>query len=186
MPESFDDARPQYGQRDPFLEANGFYSTPPVPEHQRGTPRKQDSGVVRGTLCAMLIIPAGIALWVFLWSFGWMASLVSLGVSFGAFKLYTLGSKGRLSKPGVWSILTVTVVTMVLAFLAGIWYDMMKYTNSGFFDSFVSRHFWRTLTYNLFQNPNFWPAYAMDMLGALLFCALGSFFIIRSLFRQAK
>ncbi len=75
----------------------------------------------RGTLLALLIIPAGIIAWVVLWQFGLIASIVALGIAIGALWLYRIGSGGRISRTGAIRVTIITVVTLLLAFLGGWW-----------------------------------------------------------------
>lgn len=191
---------PRYGQRDPYLEANGFYNTPPRADptlvsarpvrparaNKSQRPRNSDEDISRGALFASLIIPLGVVVWLLLWSMGWMASFVAFGVSFGAAKLYLYGTKQQISRPGVWAILIVTAVTMLLSFFAGLWYDVAKVMNLGVWESLLGRKVWVTLFDNMANNPDYWPNYVWELLSALLFGALGSFFLLYRLFKQTK
>lgn len=188
---------PRYGQRDPFLEANGFYNTPPRADptlvsarparpNRSRRPRNAGEDISRGVLFASLVIPLGVVAWLLLWSMGWMASFVAFGVSFGAAKLYLHGTEQQLSRRGVWAISIVTAATMLLSFFAGLWYDVAKFMNLGVWESLLGRTVWFTLFDNMANNPDYWPNYVWDLLSALLFGALGSFFLLYRLFKQTK
>jgi hypothetical protein len=82
---------------------------------------------VRGTLLALLIIPAGILVWVVVWAIGFIAGIVGIGVALGALALYRWGSRGRISVPGAVAVSVITLVTLVLAFFAGIVSDDLRY-----------------------------------------------------------
>ena len=95
---------------------------------------------LRGTLLALLIIPAGIIVWVIVWAIGFIAGIVGIGVALGALALYRLGSGGRISLNGALRVSIITLVTLALAFLAGIVSDDLRYfgkavQNGTFFDA---------------------------------------------------
>jgi hypothetical protein len=75
----------------------------------------------RGTLLALLILPAGVLLWAGMALVGgFMAGIVALGVGLGGLWLYRRGSGGRISYDGAARVLAIVVVTLVLAFVAGL------------------------------------------------------------------
>ncbi|GCD19426.1 hypothetical protein ACFO3K_00465 [Cellulomonas algicola] len=135
--------------------------------------------VGRGALFALATIPLGIAAWVVIWGFGFIASIVAAAVAFVAVKLYVLGA-GRLSRPGALVVLAITVVTLALAFVGGIAWDAAVAVAE---EGGVST--WDALT-----EPNFWswfwpvlpevlPEYGGDLAWAVGFGALGSFATLR-------
>ncbi|MFS0703451.1 hypothetical protein AB6N23_02905 [Cellulomonas sp. 179-A 9B4 NHS] len=140
----------------------------------------------RGTLAALITVPVGVAAWVILWGLGFIASLVGALVAFLALRLYVWGA-GRISRPGAVVVLATTVVTLGLAFFAGIVYDaVLAFSDGSGFGA------WATLTH-----PDFWPAfsevlpvalpdYLPDFAWALGFGALGSFAVLRSAFATAS
>ena len=79
--------------------------------------------VGKGTAFALLAIPAGVAVWLVLWKFGFIASIVGFGVVWAAVQLYVRGSGGVISRVGAVAILGVVVVTLLLSFLSGMVYD---------------------------------------------------------------
>lgn len=136
----------------------------------------------RGTLFALLTIPVGVAAWVVVWGLGYIASIVGAVVAFLAMRLYVWGA-GRISRVGAVVVLAVTVVTLVLAFLAGIAYDAVVAFSDA---SGMGR--WETLTHPEFGPlfaeilPEALPEYQGDLLWALGFGALGSFAVLRGVF----
>ena len=140
----------------------------------------------RGMLATLLTVPLGVAAWVLVWSLGYIAAIVGALVAFVALRLYVWGA-GRISKAGAAVVLTTTLVTLVLAFFAGVVYD----ATVGFGDAAgLSR--WEALTH-----PEFWPVfgqvmpealpdYLPDFAWALGFGALGSFTTLRSAFAAGK
>lgn len=135
--------------------------------------------VGRGALFALATIPVGVAAWVVLWGFGFIASLVAALVAFLAVRLYVLGA-GRLSRPGALVVLAVTVVTLALAFVGGIVWDAAVAVSE---EGGVS-------TWDVLAEPGFWswfwpilpevlPEYGGDLAWAVGFGALGSFATLR-------
>lgn len=142
--------------------------------------------VGRGALVALLILPAGVAAWLLVWSLGYVASIVAALVSVGAFWLYTRGA-GGISRVGALVVLGITVVTLLIAFFAGIVLDVAKaygdVTGLGAWGAFTHEAFW----------PSFWQDFPAvfaeergDLLWAVGFGALGSFATLRTAFAAAK
>jgi hypothetical protein len=73
---------------------------------------------------ALLAIPAGIIVWVIIWNFGFIASIVAFGVALLASFLYRLGSGGLISRTGAIRITVITLVTVLLSILAGLVSDV--------------------------------------------------------------
>jgi hypothetical protein len=80
--------------------------------------------VNRGTVVALLTIPAGIIVWTLIWSIGFVASIVAFGVAVLASFLYRLGSGGVISRAGAVRITAITLVTVVLSIIAGLMADV--------------------------------------------------------------
>ena len=143
--------------------------------------------VQRGTLMALLIIPAGIIAWVILWGFGFIASLVAFGIAIGALWLYRVGSGGRISRTGAVRVTLVTVVALVLAFVGGLVSDVLpmyaNQRNLDFVSALTSGDFW-----SFFGNAvgNNFGDVAVPFVIALAFGALGSFSVLRTAFRQTR
>ncbi|MCW2752255.1 MAG: putative rane protein [Aeromicrobium sp.] len=141
--------------------------------------------ISRGITFALLVVPAGIAAWLVLWSFGFIASLVAWGIVWAAVQLYVRGSGGRLSRPGAFAILTIVVVTLLLAFFSGMVYDaahdLGKISSLTTWEAFTHPQFWPTF-WDFFPNalPDYLPNFAM----AVAFGALGSFRTLRGVFQH--
>jgi hypothetical protein len=74
----------------------------------------------RGTLFALLILPAGIIVWSIVSAIGFISGWVAIGIALGALWLYRKGSGGRIGFDGAARVSIITVVTLVLAFFAGV------------------------------------------------------------------
>jgi hypothetical protein len=143
--------------------------------------------VQRGTLLALLVIPAGIVVWVILWGFGFIASLVAFGIAIGALWLYRFGSGGRISRAGAVRVTLVTVVALILAFVAGLVSEVLpmyaNQRNIDFVSALTSGEFW-----SFFNNAvaNNFGDVAVQFVIALAFGALGCFSVLRTAFRQTR
>jgi hypothetical protein len=143
--------------------------------------------VQRGTLLALLVIPAGIVVWVILWGFGFIASLVAFGIAIGALWLYRFGSDGRISRAGAVRVTLVTVVALILAFVAGLVSEVLpmyaNQRNLDFVSALTSGEFW-----SFFNNAvaNNFGDVAVQFVIALAFGALGCFSVLRTAFRQTR
>ena len=184
---------PQYGIRLP--EGNGQpASWAPAPQPESGPqpplPRPQQAArgedVGRGTIFALAALPLGIIVWMIIWNFGWITSLVTFGVAVLAARLYVTGTGGTLSRKGVWAIVSVTAVTAVLAFVGGVWLDAVSYLGGSPLAMVLDPEPWDLIAYNLVTNRDFVNGYAGDFLMALLFGALGCFFTLRGLFTATR
>ncbi|MEO5919764.1 MAG: hypothetical protein ABIQ01_01340 [Pseudolysinimonas sp.] len=151
------------------------------------TPSQPTENVPRGTLMALLIIPAGIIAWVILWQFGLVASIVAFGVAIGALWLYRFGSGGRVSRTGAIRVTIITIVTLLLSFLAGLVADVVPmYANQRNLDvvtALTSGEFWSFFNHALANNIG---NVAVPLLLALVFGALGCFSVLRTAFVQTR
>ena len=105
---------------------------------------------------ALLIIPAGIIAWVILWQFGLVASIVAFGVAIGALWLYRFGSGGRISRTGAIRVTIITIVTLLLSFLAGLVADVVplyaSQRNIDIVSALTSSEFWTFFNHALANN----------------------------------
>ncbi|KAA1399304.1 hypothetical protein [Aeromicrobium ginsengisoli] len=142
--------------------------------------------VGRGTLFALLAIPAGVAVWLILWKFGFIASIVGFGVVWAAVQLYARGSGGSISRVGALLILAIVVVTLLLSFLSGMVYDAAseigELSGLSTWEAFTHDSFW-SVFWDAF--PDALPSYRKDFLIAAAFGALGAFSMLRAVFQQA-
>lgn len=142
--------------------------------------------VLRGILFALPVIPVGVIAWVVIWQWGFISAIVAFGVAAGAAFLYRRGSGGRVSWAGVVSIIAVTLVTLVLAFLGGIASDLAAAMGVDFISAMRWPEFWDVYMQNVLGNPELWSSLTPDLLMSLLFAALGCFSVLRNLMKQAR
>ena len=142
--------------------------------------------VGRGLLFSLAVIPVGIVIWTLISMTGFITSLVAFAVSAGAVWLYRKGSGGRVSFKGVIVIAAITLVTLVLALLAGFAWNEAAGLAEG---SDVS-------TLELLSTPFFWAVFGeylpeilglniLNILLALVFGVLGAFSVLRAVFKEA-
>lgn len=141
--------------------------------------------VGRGILLSLLIIPAGVIAWTIIWQLGFMSAIIAFGVALGGAWLYRRGSGGRMGLAGIISTIAVTLVTLVLSFLAGIATDLAAFLEIDTWTAITSPEFWDLYFLNIFDNPDLWSELTGDILFALLFAALGTFSVFRSLAKSA-
>ncbi|VXB43035.1 hypothetical protein [Aeromicrobium sp. 9AM] len=140
----------------------------------------------KGTALSLLAIPAGVAVWLILWKFGFIASIVGFGVVWVAVQLYVRGAGGAISRLGAFIILGIVVVTLLLSFLSGMVYDAASEIGeaSGLstWEAFTHDQFW-SVFWDAF--PDALPTYRSDFLIAAAFGALGAFSMLRAVFQHA-
>ncbi len=153
------------------------------PEEHTAQPAER---VVRGFLFSLAIIPLGVILWVVIWQLGYVAAFVALAIVLGAAFLYRLGSGGRVSMKGLFVILGVTVVTIVLAFLAGVAADIASFLGMSLIPALGNGEFWDTFAINIFDNPEMWAEYMPDIIMTVIFAAVGTVGVIWSIFKEAR
>ena len=142
--------------------------------------------VPRGTIFALIAIPAGVVVWCVLWRFGFVASIVALGVAYATVSLYRFGSGGRISRPGAIRIAVITIGTLLLAFFAGLVIDALPPYSLQFgvtwIEALTSPTFWNIFGHTVSVNLG---SYAISFLIALAFGALGCFSVLRRAFQLA-
>lgn len=163
------------------LEAASAPSTPATSAKNLPTER-----LGRGLLFSLVIIPAGIILWVLIWQLGFISALVAFAVVIGATFMYRLGSGGRISLRGLIVIVAVTLVTLVLAFLSGMAADLAAFLDISLLSAIGNADFWDTFALNVFDNPALWADYTPTILISLAFAALGTFSVFRSVSQEAR
>ena len=163
---------PQPGQYHPGLG----HTDPVLPYTAPG------SNVGRGTLLSLLTVPIGVVLWLIIWGFGFIASLVGALVAFLAVTLYVKGA-GRITKGGALIVIAVTAVTLLLSFIGGIALDFAtsfgQINGVGTLGAFGHENFWPRFSDVL---PDAFPEYLPDFALATLFGAAGAFSVLRSAF----
>lgn len=137
----------------------------------------------RGTLLALAIIPVGIIVWVLIWSLGFIASVVAFAIAIGAMYLYRLGA-GRMGRTGAIRVALITIVTLVLALIAGYAWDLAsafaRVNDSSPLDALNFPNFWPVVFEAMFTDGLF------STLLALGFGVLGCFSVLRAGFAAAK
>ncbi|MDQ1555627.1 MAG: hypothetical protein QOI02_629 [Actinomycetota bacterium] len=155
-----------------------------TPYAQPATPAEN---VVRGTLFALIAIPAGVIVFDLLWFVGFIASIVTFGVAILATWLYRKGSGGVISRNGAWALLAIIAVTVALSLFTGLFTD---------FTRLAVNETGMSVT-ELLGNPNFWPNFTLDLPEnikanglslaiAIAFGIMGAFSTLRQAFRTAR
>jgi len=141
--------------------------------------------VPRGTIFALLTIPVGVALWLVIWNFGFVASIVAFAVAFLATFLYRFGAGTIASTAGAVRVVVITIVTLLIALVAGFAWDIAAfYQDQGgipWTDAIFLPFFWQDVFGWMFDGSN-----ALTLLAALAFGALGSFATLRGVLQQAR
>lgn len=147
----------------------------------------QKSHGIQGRLLSLLVIPAGITLWVLLWRAGFMASIVSFGIAYGALWLFQAGAKEAPSRSDAYFLVGVIVVAVIASFLGGMISDGWYAWHNEFDEAagFFSGDFWSFMTANLLE-PGLWSSYTVDILLSLVFAALGAGGLIKDLLSPAE
>lgn len=153
-----------------------------------GTPliAPTSENVVRGLLFALIVIPVGAAAWVLLWQFGFIASIVSFGIAWGAVRLYRIGSRGAITRGAFWGIVGIIVVALVVSMLAAIASDVIAASGLSVSAALASNQFWAVYWNNIFTNGRMWAAYLPSILMMLVFGALGCFSTVRRMARESR
>lgn len=149
-------------------------------------PPQPTEDVGRGTLLALLAVPAGIIVWVLVWSIGFIVSIISFGVAYLAVFLYRLGSGGTISRPGAIRVTIITLATVVLSIIAGIVSDVAisigRIAKISPFEALLMPQFGEVFgTY--IGDPAVIGGLAPSILIAIAFGVLGCFGILRGAFR---
>lgn len=140
--------------------------------------------VNRGTVVALLTIPAGIIVWTLVWSIGFIASVVTFGIAILATFLYRLGSGGTIGRAGAIRITIITLVTVVLSIVAGLVADVAigigQVANISPIEALGHPGFGEVFT--LYVTSGDGGLY-LSLGIAVLFGALGCFSVLRNAFR---
>lgn len=145
--------------------------------------------VLRGFLVSLIVLPVGVVLWLIIWNLGYIASIVALGVAFGAYWLYKKGSGGRISLRGAIIVAIVSVVTIVLAFFIGVLSDIAGGIAAAVglsWGEVVMTPGFLGYAFELLAAPENAGALASDGAMAAIFGALGCAGVLFTAFREAK
>lgn len=146
--------------------------------------RSPREDVFRGAVFASAVIPLGIILWLVIWNLGFFSAIVGWAVAAGAIALYRLGA-GFATRKGAWVVVVVTVITMVLAFLGGMWLDLVQVLGVQPMTAVTEPETWQLFFEVLTYSPEIWRDYMPDIIMAVLLTLLGCFFVLRKLFKTS-
>jgi hypothetical protein len=144
---------------------------------QATAPTLPPENITRGTLLALLILPAGIIVWAIVAAIGYISGIEGLLIALGALALYRVGSGGRIGYAGALRVSIIIVVTLLLSYAAGVIVPndaaFARAANNGrFFDALFGAMFTGDAVINV--------------LLALVFAVLGVFTVYRTAATQAK
>lgn len=150
-------------------------------------PSIEDRGhSLKGLLVSLLVIPVGVALWVILWSWGFIASIVSFGIAWGAIWLYRAGS-GRSwpTTRDAWLLFAVILIGVILAFLGGIVSDIwLGYSEVYGSEAVLLSGDFFSVTAEVLSDPEVWSEYTTDIIISLAFAILGAGALVRGMFSK--
>lgn len=135
--------------------------------------------LTKGTLFALLIIPAGVLAWGFVAALGYISWIVGALIVFGALGLYRFGSGGRITNAGAIRVSVIVVVTLALSFVAGFVFPQWSY----FSRAIGSGKFFEGLAAVLGRAGG---AAAIDVIAVLVFAVIGIVVAFRTAAQQAK
>jgi hypothetical protein len=127
----------------------------------------------RGTSFALLILPAGIIVWSLVSAIGFIPGWIAIAIALGALWLYRTGSGGRIGVGGAVRVSIITVVTLVLAFFAGVMAGNPFYFQRAFANGSVVEGIAATL-----QNAG--GDLLISILLPVIFAILGIFVVFRT------
>lgn len=140
--------------------------------------------MTRGLLFSLIVIPLGIIAWLILWNVGFIASIVAWGIAFLASWLYRRGA-GRIGRTGVMIVVAVTIVTLLLALVAGFAWDVAVAVEQEFGVPWTTAigmpEFWQDTFSWMFD-----PSNLLTLILALAFGFLGCFWTLRQLSRATN
>lgn len=142
--------------------------------------------VNRGTVVALLTVPAGVIVWVLIWSVGFILSAVTYGVALLAMFLYTRGSGGAIGRVGAVRVTIITLATVVLSIFAGIVSDVAlaisRVANISPIEALNVPQFNSVLT-NYLTDGEAVGSWLPSVLIGIAFAILGCYGILRNAFR---
>ena len=148
-------------------------------------PDAPPENVQRGIAFAFITLPLGVIAWDILWSFGFIASIVALGIAWLALRLYRIGSGGSISRPGAIGVTAITIGTLVIAFISGYAVDVVGIYSGergmSIPEALVSPGFWGAVFASMATGGTF-----VSFVLAAVFGLLGCFGILRTTFVQTR
>ncbi len=143
----------------------------------------------KGILLSLLAIPAAIIVWVIVWSMGFIASIVALGLAYAVVWLYAKGAGAQPDKTVALPLVLVILVGCVLSFVAGVAYEGYSYYQSEEYlaDAKVETNPTpdETAEYvaSMMGDSSLWEAYTNDIIMTIVFTLLGAGGVVYSLFK---
>lgn len=139
--------------------------------------------VNKGTVVALLALPAGVIVWVLVWTLGFIASIVTFAVAYLAMFLYKLGSGGTMGRAGAVRVAIITVVTLAVSIIAGLVADVANgigsVTGVGPIEALSNPNFGQIFTAYV-SDPDSGLLLSLGI--AIVFGILGCFGVLRSAF----
>jgi len=145
--------------------------------------------VLRGSLLALLALPAGVIVFTLIWNLGFISAIIGFGVAFLAFFLYRFGSGGRISMKGAAIITAITLGTLIVSFIFANVSDIATVYAQTFGISWIEVMLapdFAPLAIGLLTSPEGFAAIAGNAALTLLFGALGCFTVLRGAFKEAR
>ena len=148
---------------------------PKVRKKTKSKPVKEN--IINGVMLSLVAIPVGIAIWLFLWNFGFISSIAAFAIAYLAGKLYKKGA-GTITKKSIKYISAVTIIGIILAFFSGMIADaLVEYANLGKVQpdlvDLLSLNFWLFVGDNI-TTVQLWSAYAVEIVITIVFAAMGA------------
>ena len=144
----------------------------------------------KGLALSFLVIPIGVVLWVILWRFGFIASVVSFAMAWLAVYLYGVGAKAPVSRRVAPYLLGIIAVGVLVAFVAGIASDAadfyVKDTDMSQWGALLAPEYWAYFADNLFNNGELISSYLGDLAISVVFALIGCFSIVKGLFTPTE
>ena len=145
--------------------------------------------VLRGSLLALLALPAGVIVFTLIWNLGFISAIIGFGVAFLAFFLYRLGSGGRISMKGAAIITAITLGTLIVSFIFANVSDIATVYAQTFGISWIEVMLapdFAPIAFSVLTSPEGLAAIAGNAALTLLFGALGCFTVLRGAFKEAR
>lgn len=144
-------------------------------------PARED--IVRGLLFSLLAVLGGAALTVLIWRLGFVASITSFLIAYGAVYLYGIGA-GSLPRKGLIPLVLLIVIGVAGSFFAIVASDAWDAYSTLSSQGYIGESRWTFITDNMFRGEVL-SSYGSDMAMFAVFAVIGTFAILRRLFAAA-
>ncbi|MEO8093893.1 MAG: hypothetical protein ABI632_03065 [Pseudolysinimonas sp.] len=154
-------------------------STPsPAPQPMPSVAVLPAENLLRGTIFALGILPAGVIVWGIVAKIGFISGVVGIGIALGALALYRIGSGGRISYNGAIRVSLIVIVTLIVSFLG----SFVVVNPSGFSRAAAAGKFFDEIAYVMSLGGS---DVVINVLLVIAFAALGVFTVFRTARVQA-